>query len=189
MVSDPSIFLRTTAHHTPHHADPPNAGEFYAALGMLSVAWGRLEGHVIGNLLTIMSLLREAPRRPPPLQWEDRLEWWEKGFSSVPSLQPQRERAVVLLKSIIEAASIDRNFAAHAVWEEFVPDADEPTITARSVKAKKGCPNTIEVDDRRITLSMVNRALVECNQLNFEMGEFTRLLSLSMPPPENVLRL
>ena len=189
MVSDPSVFLRFTAHETPHHADPPNAGEFYAALGMLSVAWGRLEGHVIGNLLTIMSLLGEAPRRPPPLQWEDRLKWWEKGFSSVPSLQPQRERAVVFLKSIIEAASEDRNFAAHAVWEEFVPDADEPTITARSVKAKKGCPNTIEVDDRRITLSMVNRALVESNRLNFEMGEFTRLLSLSKPPPENVLHL
>jgi hypothetical protein len=144
MVSDPSTFLRITAHQTPHHTDPPNAGEFYAALGMLSVAWGRLEGHVIGNLLTIMSLLGEAPRRPPPQQWEDRLKLWEDGFSSVPSLQPQREHAVVFFKSIIEEAS-DRNFAAHAFWEEFVPDADEPTITARTVKAKKDCPNTIEV--------------------------------------------
>ena len=188
MVSDPSAFLRFTAHETPHHADPPNAGEFYAALGMLSVAWGRLQGHVIGNLLTIMSLLGEAPRRPPPLQWEDRLKWWKKVFPQCRAYN-RKERAVVFLKSIIEAASEDRNFAAHAVWEEFVPDADEPTITARSVKAKKGCPNTIEVDDRRITLSMVNRALVECNRLNFEMGEFTRLLSLSKPPPENVLHL
>jgi hypothetical protein len=149
MVSDPITFLRTTDHHTPHHTDPPNASEFYAALGMLSVAWGRLEGQVIGNLLTIMSLLGEAPRKPP-LQWEDRLEWWEKGFSSVPSLQPHRERAVMFPKTIIEEAS-DRNFAAHAAWDEFVPDADELTIRARAVKAKKGCPNTIEVDDRRIT--------------------------------------
>jgi len=137
MVSDPSILLRIIAHHTPHHTDPPNAGEFYAALGMLSVAWGRLEGHVIGNLLTIMSLLGEAPRKPPPLQWEDRLKWWEKGFSSVPSLQPQRERAVMFLKSIIEAAD-DRNFAAHAVWEEFVPDADEPNHHGEICEGQEG---------------------------------------------------
>ena len=110
-----------------------------------------------------------------------------KSFSSVPSLQPQRERAVVFLKSIIKAAN-DRNFAAHVVWEGFVPDADEPTITARAVKDKKGCPNTIEVNDQRITLSMVNQALVECNRFNSEMGEFTRLL-LSLSKPKNVLRL
>ena len=54
MASHSNGLVRITAHNTPHHTDPANAGEFYAALGMLSVAWGRLEGHIIGNLLSII---------------------------------------------------------------------------------------------------------------------------------------
>ena len=52
----PQVLLRITAYNTPHHTDPVSAGSFYAALGKLSVAWGRLEGHANGNLLTIMNL-------------------------------------------------------------------------------------------------------------------------------------
>jgi hypothetical protein len=91
------------------------------------------------------------------------------------------------MKSIIETAT-DRNFAAHAIWDEFESNAGEPTMTARAIKAKKGAPNMIEVDDRRITLSMIERSLAECNRLNFEMVEFTKLLSSLRPPPPDVLR-
>jgi hypothetical protein len=188
MTAYSNVSVRIPAHETPHGTDPANAGEFYAALGMLSVAWGRLEGHITGNLLTIMNLLGTAPQEPLPFRWDKRLTLWRKGFSSMPSLEIHKERAIVLMKSIMDAAN-DRNFAAHAVWDEFVSDAGEPTMTARSLKAKKGCRNIIEVDDRRITLSMVNRALVECNRLNLEMTEFTKLLSLIKPPPADALRL
>ena len=67
---------------------------------MLSVAWGRLEGHIIGNLLTIMNLLGTASQKPLPFRWEERLTLWKKGFSSRPSLQIHKERAVVFMKSI-----------------------------------------------------------------------------------------
>ena len=54
-------------------------------------------------------------------------------------------------------------------------------MTARAIRDKtKG---TIEVDDRRITLSMVDAALAECNRLNREMAEFTKLISALRPPP------
>jgi hypothetical protein len=120
------VLLRITAHSTPYHTDPVSGGSFYAALGKLSVAWGRLEGHVIGNLLTIMNLLGVTAEARLPFRWDDRLDLWKKGFSSVPSLQPHKKRAVEFLKSIHEAAE-DRNYAAHAVWGEFVSDASEPT--------------------------------------------------------------
>ncbi len=55
MTSSSKVIV-ITAHHTPHHSDPPDAHEFYAALGRLVVAWGRFEGHLNGNLLTILSL-------------------------------------------------------------------------------------------------------------------------------------
>jgi hypothetical protein len=144
---------------------------------MLSVAWGRLEGHVTGNLLTIMTVQGTTQL---PLKWDNRLDLWRKVFRSVPGLQPHKERAVALMKSIIDAAT-DRNFAAHAVWEDFELDAVEPTMTARAIKAKKDA--TIEVDDRRITLSMVKRALEECNRLNRELAQFTNLLASLAPPP------
>ena len=52
MTPHTNVAVRIKAHNTPHHTDPADANEFYAALGMLSVAWGRLEGHVTGNLLS-----------------------------------------------------------------------------------------------------------------------------------------
>jgi hypothetical protein len=185
MTSNSNVFVRIAAHNTPHHTDPANAVEFYAALGMLTVAWGRLEGHVIGNLLTIMSLLGTVPRKPLPLRWDDRLDLWKKGFS-LPALEPHGDRAVPFMRSIIEAAG-DRNYAAHTAWDEFVPVAAEPTIDARSIKAKKGVPNEVEVIDVRVTLSMIKRALADCNRLNSEMTEFTRLLSSLRPPPADAL--
>jgi hypothetical protein len=84
MIIKPPVLLRVTAHNTPHYTDPSDANEFYAALGMLTVAWGRLEGHVIGNLLTIMNLPELAPSRSLPLVWKARLDLWTKGFSLVP---------------------------------------------------------------------------------------------------------
>jgi hypothetical protein len=150
---------------------------------MLSVAWGRLEGHVIGNLLTAISLLGTAPRNGLPMRWDDRLDLWKKVFSVVPILQPHKDRAVLFMKSIIEAAN-DRNFAAHTVWDEFVPDAEEPTIAARAIRHRKGSPNEeIEVVDARITLSMVKRALTDCNRLNLELSEFSKLFEFLRPSP------
>jgi hypothetical protein len=179
MADNPNVLLRITAHSTPHYADPADAYQFYAALGMLSVAWGRLEGHVIGNLLTIMSLLG-APKTPSLFRWSQRLKLWRKGFSSLPGLQAHNDRAVAFMESIVAAAKF-RNFAAHAIWQEFEPNAVEPTMTARSIRDKRRSPDTIEVDDRRIPLSMVNAALAECNQLNFRMVEFTNLIHSLRP--------
>jgi hypothetical protein len=67
MESQLPVSLRIAAHHTPHHTDPADAHEFYAALGMLTVAWGRLEGHVIGNLLTLTNFpeMASASKAPP----------------------------------------------------------------------------------------------------------------------------
>jgi hypothetical protein len=149
------------------------------------VAWGRLEGHVIINLLTIMNLLGATAKARLPFRWDDRLDLWKKGFSSVPSLQPHKERAVEFLKSIHEAAE-DRNYAAHAVWGEFVSDASEPTMMARGIKSDQ---RGNVVDDRHVTLTMVESALTECNRLNLEMSEFTKLLRLLRPPPTGALSL
>ena len=189
MTSQQPVLLRVSAHNTPHHTDPANANEFYASLGMLTVACGRLEGHVIGNLLTIMSLPEvTTPSGPLPLVWERRLDLWTRGFSLVPALQPHKDRAVLFMKSVIDEV-VDRNFVSHAVWDEFVPGSIEPTIDARAIRPRKGAPNVVDIVDQRVTLSMLKSALVVANRLNLEMTEFTRLLSFLRPPPSAIARL
>jgi hypothetical protein len=81
MVSQPTL-LRITSHATPHKSDPPNAHEFYTALGMLTVAWGRLEGHIIGALLTILALPEASAFTVAlPLAWEGRNKLWKQAFN------------------------------------------------------------------------------------------------------------
>jgi len=181
MASTPTL-LRITAHSTPHQSDPPDAHEFYAALGMLAVAWGRLEGHVIGNLLTIMNFPEVANPSPLWLAWERRLELWKQAFNNVPALKPHKDRAIQFMQSIIAEAQ-DRNLTAHAIWDEFIPDAIEPTIMARTVRPKKRASGTVEVGDYRVSITLVRNALAVANRLNFEMTEFTRLLNSTRPPP------
>jgi hypothetical protein len=150
--------VRITAHRTPHPSDPPDAHVFYAALGMLSVAWGRLEGHVNGNLLTIMNFPEMSPPARLPLNWERRRDLWKRAFSRVEMLQPHSERAVALMNSIVESAT-DRNFAAHAIWGEFIKGEPEPTMYARVVRPRKGAPDIIEVTEPPfpVSLSIVER--------------------------------
>jgi hypothetical protein len=159
---------------------------FYAALGMLSVAWGRLEGHVNGNLVMIMKFPEVAP--PHKLfRWEDRRELWERAFSKVEVLQLHTERAVALMNSIVESAS-DRNFAAHTIWDEFVTGAPEPTMNARVFRPRKGMIEVTKAP-RPVSLSMVRDALSAANQHNLDMSKYTVLLKSLLPPPTNVSRL
>jgi hypothetical protein len=182
MVSQEPAFVRIAAHRTPHHSDPPNAHEFYAALGMLIVAWGRLEGHVNGNLVAIMNLLEAAPSGPLPLAWERRFELWKRAFSDVSALKPHKDRAITFMESIIKEVT-DRNFIAHTTWDEFVDGATEPTINARAIQPKRKALHMIDVIDRPVSLSTLKHALAVANQLNFGMNEFTRLLGSLRPPP------
>jgi hypothetical protein len=180
MATNPEVLLRITAHNTPNYSDPPDAHRFYAALGMLSVAWSRLEGHANGNVLTIMTLLGHPPNKAFLFPWDARIKVWKDGFSSLPNLKAHEDRAVAFMQ-LVKTEAEDRNFAAHAIWQEFESNAVEPTMTARWIREDKKSSG-IEVDDRRITLSMVHEALAECNRLNLEMAEFTKLIAALIPP-------
>ena len=50
MTPQEPTLVSITAHRTPHPSDPPDAHVFYAVLGMLSVAWGRLEAQDLSDL-------------------------------------------------------------------------------------------------------------------------------------------
>lgn len=182
MIAGPTQ-VRITAHATPHISDPPEADEFYATLGMFVVAWGRLEGHVIGALLMILGLPESQPFRVPiPMAWEKRLDLWKRAFNEIPVLQPYKDRAITLMRTIKEEAK-GRNVVSHAIWDEFLPGSPEPTMEARTVKPQKGSAVIIDVTDYKIALSMLQTDLATANRLNADLVEFTnRLGSLRQPP-------
>jgi hypothetical protein len=86
------------------------------------------------------------------------------------------------METIIAEAK-DRNLIAHAIWKEFIPDTAEPTIAVRTVRPKRGSPQTVEVGDYQISISLLRKALVEANRLNFQLSEFTRIINSALPPP------
>jgi hypothetical protein len=165
-MTSPPILLRITAHSTPHQLDPPNAEEFYAALGMLVVAWGRFEGHFSGALLQILALPESRQiAEALPISWKKRAKLWRKAFATLPSLQPMQGAATAFIETAMRELQ-SRNVVAHAIWDEFLTGVAELEILARTIAAQRGQPEGILVRDYRISLSMVRADLRSANILN-----------------------
>jgi hypothetical protein len=129
MVSPPTL-LRITPHATPHKSDPPNAHEFYAALGKLIIAWGRLEGHnhrrtTDDPCVTGSVKFRRASRK----------ELWERAFDKIPPLKAHQARATDFIAKIVQ---------------KFCRACDLP---------QRRHPNTIKIMDVDVSRSKIKQAL------------------------------
>jgi hypothetical protein len=168
--------LRITAHATPMDSDPPNAHEFYAAFGMFMVAWSRLEGHVGGVLLQILTLPEAAVLKAEfPKNWKGRIELWRNAFNKLPSLAAIAPGALGYIKEV-EREVEARHVGAHAIWDEFVKGAPEPTITAKMIGPKRGSKGMIETNYYKIPLSMLRSSIGVANNLNRELLTVTNYL-------------
>lgn len=181
--------LRVTIHPTPSPDDPEGADEFYKALGILIVVWGRLEAHFVMCLLTLMNLPggKEISERLP-MQLEERSTLWRKAFETMEPLQSFKENALRLLEEIRDVAS-DRNAIAHAMWEQFEPG--EPlTIGTLTIKHKNKTKNGLETRRNRITTAMVEEVAEKANHLNLAMIPLSQFLtwfrSELNPPPADI---
>jgi hypothetical protein len=133
-MASPPILLRITAHNTPHQSDPPNADEFYAAVGRFTVAWGRFEGHFTAAMLQILSLPEAVHlTRAVPISWKKRAKLWRDAFNGVDSLRPLQARALGFIQRVMSEIE-DRHLGAHAIWDEFVASAPEPWGAARIIE-------------------------------------------------------
>jgi hypothetical protein len=186
-MSDTPTVLRIPAHQTPHHADPQNAKEFYASLGQFTVAWGRFEGHMIGALLVILNLPEANVKKLKLVEpWTEREKLWNNAFNTFSALEPYKDRALAFMKRIMIEVN-NRHFAAHAIWDDFVLTASEPTIRVRRIKSRN--ETSIDVIDDEISLTSLREALSEVNSLNVELLEFSTFLNSLRPPPPYVRTL
>ena len=88
---DKSGMLRITIEHTPSPRDPKGVDEFYRALGIFMVAWGRLEGQFVVCLLSLLNLSGAQGLglgTKLPMSFDDRATLWRKAFEGIPLLLP-----------------------------------------------------------------------------------------------------
>jgi hypothetical protein len=178
--------LRIAIEHTPSPTDPEGADEFYKALGILIVAWGRLEGHFVVCLITLLNLPggKELGEQLP-MNFDRRAIIWRKAFETMTPLQPFRESALTLLAEIKDVAS-DRNAIAHALWESFAPN-EPASIGVVMIKAKNKTKNGLDIRRATITTAMLKEIGEKANRLNLTLTPLSQFLtwyrSSQNPPP------
>jgi hypothetical protein len=181
--------LRITIEHTPSPTDPEGADEFYKALGILIVAWGRLEGHFVACLLMLLNLPGgEELSERLPMQLDERATVWRKAFETMAPLQPFKENALKLLAEIKDVAS-DRHIIVHALWEKFEPT--EPlSIGTLTIKHKNKTKNGLETRRNTITIAMLKEVGEKANRLNLTLTPLSQFLtwyrSELNPPPADI---
>ena len=159
----------------PSPDDPPDANEFYLALGVATVAWGRLEGHFVACLMMAMQIAKDKRLGMKlPTRWEKRAKVWKDAFELIPTLQPRQKDAIALLDGINDLAEV-HNVMVHAIWDSFLPQT-QLTIKIIGIKAKTRKPDSGEF--RRTTISMEELAEFtgRANSLNLRLSPIHQFL-------------
>jgi hypothetical protein len=121
-MADIPIGFKVPVGITPSSSDPPDADQFYHALGMAMVAWGRLEGHFITGLVLIISIEgHDFSDRRLPIKWEQQEKAWAHAFDSLEALKSLIASSNEFLKEMDDLAK-DRNAFVHALWGRFLTE-------------------------------------------------------------------
>jgi hypothetical protein len=189
-MADPAepFLLKIHVEHTPSPNDPKGADDYYRAVGLLIVAWGRLEGHFVTCLLMLLAVADGRLGRKLPMSWKERAEVWRKAFETMEALRPFREAALTLLTEMEDVAT-DRHAVAHALWERFRTD-DPLAIDAVLIKAKPKTPDGLDI--RRFAIKFDDLKIVaeKINKLNMALLPLSQFISWHRsdlkPPPEKI---
>ena len=176
-MTDPvePFLLRIHVERTPSPNDPKGADDYYKAVGLLIVAWGRMEGHFVTCLLMLLAVSEGRLGHQLPMNWKDRAAVWRKGFSTIEALRPFKEAALALLTEMEDVAQ-DRHAVSHALWERFRMD-DPLAIDAVLIKAKSKTKNGLDIRRFPITLNDLVKVGERINKLNMMLLPLSRFLS------------
>jgi hypothetical protein len=168
----PSV-LRTYVEPAPSPSDPAGSRNFYAALGIAIVAWGRLEGHFTLLIITILNIAsHKRIGKKLPMKWERLVEVWRTAFETVPALAASRPMADRFIVQLDELAQ-HRNRLVHGYWELFDP-GPPIRIDLTSVRAQKGTEDGMLFTRVSITRGWLRQFATEANQLNLALLELGR---------------
>jgi hypothetical protein len=181
--------LRITIEHTPSPTDPEGADDFYKALGIMIVAWGRLEGQFVLCLLMLLNLPGGNELGDQlPMPFDRRATLWRKAFETMVPLQPFREIALELLAEIKDVAH-DRHTVVHALWEPFAP-TEPPSIGIVTIKPRNKTKNGIDIRRDTATTAMLREIGEKADRLNLALAPLSQFLtwyrSSQNPPPADI---
>jgi hypothetical protein len=183
--SDVPGFLRVHSQLTPSPDDPKGADQFYRELGVLMVAWGRLEGHFVLCLITALAIAKDKKLGYRiPHTWDQCAEKWKTAFDTILELKSIRPAAVAILAEIEDVAK-DRNLVAHALWEVFV--REEPLrMNVLTIKSKPKTIDGLDITRAVISIDALREISSIANMLNMKLHNISGFLSrVRGPPPSN----
>jgi hypothetical protein len=179
--------LTTFVEPAPSPSDPPDAPDFYRALGVAIVAWGRLEGHFT---LTTITLLNLGPRKRKkfPMKWEGQVEVWREALSAAPDLAGLIGPAEQFLSRMSVLANA-RHVIAHGNWGLFRRESPA-AIDVMKVRAQPGTEDGLLHGRTFFTAAYLSAFSEEANQMNLELMKMSvPIEALRGTPPSTVRRL
>lgn len=184
------FLLRVNVEPTPSSRDPSSVDDFYKALGILVIAWGRLEGHFVACLLTLIAISNEQSLGVNvPLQWDERARIWRKAFDTFLPLQHMKVSALQFLTELEDVAR-DRHAIVHALWEPFDP-VEPPSVGIISIRKKQGVANGLDIKRATITLDTLREIGEKMSRLNVDLVRYSQLITewrrQQTPPPADIL--
>jgi hypothetical protein len=188
-MKDPPItpwLFRLQLEHTPSPHDPEGAGEFYEALGILVVAWGRLETHFLGCIMTILATdATKHLARKMPMAWEQRAKVWADAFRTSDALKPHEAAATLMLAKIKYIAD-ERSKLVHGLWERF-NEGKPLSIGLIILRHTKGTRDNVTLLRETVTIDRIRMLASGADQLNMELQTFSSTLNSERGlPPSNI---
>jgi hypothetical protein len=158
---------------TPSTSDPPNADQFYHALGMAMVAWGRLEGHFLSGLLLIISIDgHDFSDCRLPMKWEQQERAWAHAFDRIELLRSLKGISDEFLKEMDDLAK-DRNAFVHALWGRFL---DGPVrMDFRSLRSLTGTRVGLRLGE--VSTDYLIKFVKRASELNMKLLPMTQVLA------------
>jgi hypothetical protein len=158
---------------TPSTSDPPDADQFYYALGMAMVAWGRLEGHFVSGLLQIININgHDFYNRRLPMKWEQQQKAWAHVFDRIESLKPLKVTSDEFLREMDDLAK-ERNAFVHALWGRFF---DDPVrMDFRSLRSLNGV--TVGLRLGEVSMDYLAKFVKRASELNMKLLPMTQVLT------------
>jgi hypothetical protein len=176
--------LRVQLDHTPSFNDPIGASEFYKALGIAVVAWGRLENHFLACIMAILANKETKwQAQKLPMAWAERERIWKDAFNMSPSLKPHEPAALAFLAEMHDVAE-HRSRLVHGLWEPFNPPTARLPISAGLVVLSHRKKTKCGVDFWRGSVGIVHLKEVsqEADRLNIELLALSAILTAAQPP-------
>jgi hypothetical protein len=148
----------------PSPNDPVNAREFYEALGMATIAWGRLEGNFNNMFVTVLNI---ADDPQIGLRFYIKREAigsvWNLAFEKTSALSPFKDAAKTFLSQMEELSDFRDHFT-HGLWGPF---ESETPLTMRVAKLKpRDSIGGMWYSHGTINVNNITTFIIETNRLN-----------------------